>query len=31
LTFGLVYCFFVVSHDRRRILHCNATGHPTSA
>jgi hypothetical protein len=21
--------FFVISHDRRRILHCNATRHPT--
>ena len=31
LTFGMIYCFFVVSHDRRRILHCNVTRHPTSA
>jgi transposase InsO family protein len=31
LTFGVLYCFFVVSHDRRRILHCNATRHPASA
>ena len=31
LTFGVLYCFFVVSHDRRRILHCNATQHPGSA
>jgi putative transposase len=31
LTFGVIYCFFVVSHDRRRILHCNATRHPASA
>jgi transposase InsO family protein len=31
LTFGMIYCFFVISHDRRRILHCNATMHPTSA
>ncbi len=31
LTFGVLYCFFGVSHDRRRILHCNATRHPTSA
>ena len=30
LTFGMIYCFFVISHDRRRILHCNVTGHPTS-
>jgi putative transposase len=31
LTFGVIYCFFVVSHDRRRILHCSATRHPASA
>ena len=31
LTFGMIYCFFVISHDRRRILHCNVTRHPTSA
>jgi putative transposase len=31
LTFGMLYCFFVISHDRRRILHCNVTRHPTSA
>ena len=31
LTFGVLYCFFVISHDRRRILHCNVTQHPTSA
>ncbi|HET6840236.1 MAG TPA: integrase core domain-containing protein [Candidatus Angelobacter sp.] len=29
LTFGVLYCFFVISHDRRRILHCNVTRHPT--
>ena len=23
LTFGVLYCFFVIGHDRRRILHCN--------
>ena len=23
LTFGVLYCFFVIAHDRRRILHCN--------
>jgi putative transposase len=27
----MIYCFFVISHNRRRILHCNVTGHPTSA
>ena len=31
LTFGVLYCFFVVAHDRRRILHFNVTRHPTSA
>jgi putative transposase len=30
ITFGVLYCFFVISHDRRRILHCNVTRHPTS-
>jgi hypothetical protein len=25
LTFGILYCFFVIAHDRRRILHFNAT------
>lgn len=31
LTFGVLYCFFGIGHDRRRILHCNVTRHPTSA
>ena len=31
LTFGVLYYFFLIAHDRRRILHCNATRHPTSA
>lgn len=30
LTFGVLYGFFVIAHDRRRILHCNVTRHPTS-
>jgi putative transposase len=30
LTFGVLYCFFVIGHDRRRILHCNVTGQPTA-
>jgi putative transposase len=30
LTFGVLYCFFVVAHERRRILHCNVTKHPNS-
>ena len=31
LTFGVLYGFFVIEHDRRRILPCNVTKHPTSA
>jgi transposase InsO family protein len=31
LTFGVLYCFFVIAHDRRRILHFNVTRYPTSA
>jgi hypothetical protein len=31
LSFGQLYCFFVVAHDRRRILSCSVTKHPTSA
>ena len=31
LTFGVLHCFFVIAHDRRRILHCNVTRHPSSA
>jgi hypothetical protein len=30
LTFGLLYCFFLISHDRRRILHFNVTKHPST-
>jgi putative transposase len=30
ITFGVFYCFFVIRHDRRRILHVNVTKHPTS-
>ena len=30
VTFGVIYCFFVIAHDRRRILHFNVTKHPTS-
>jgi putative transposase len=30
VTFGVLYCFFVIAHNRRRILHFNVTGHPTS-
>jgi putative transposase len=31
LASGVLYCFFVISHNRRRILHCNVTRHPTNA
>jgi putative transposase len=30
VTFHLLYCFFVIGHDRRQILHFNVTRHPTS-
>ena len=30
LTFRLLYCFFVIEHSRRKILHFNATAHPTA-
>ncbi len=30
LTFRLLYCFFVIEHDRRRVLYFNVTRHPTS-
>jgi putative transposase len=30
ITFGLLHCFFVISHDRRKILHFSVTKHPTS-
>ena len=31
LAFGVLYCFFVIAHDWRRILYWNVTQHPTSA
>jgi len=31
ITFGVLYCFFVISHDRRLILHFNITKYPTSS
>jgi putative transposase len=30
LTFRLLYCFFVIEHGRRRVLHFNITCHPTA-
>ena len=29
LTFRVLYCFFVIEHGRRKILHFNITEHPT--
>jgi putative transposase len=29
-TFKLLYCFFVIEHSRRKILHFNVTRHPTA-
>ncbi len=31
LSFGVLYGFFVIAHNRRTILHCNVTKYPTSA
>jgi len=30
LTFGILYCFFIIGHDRRQILHHNVTRNPNS-
>ena len=30
LTFRVLYCFFVIEHGRRKILHFNVTEHPTA-
>jgi putative transposase len=30
ITFGVLYCFFIIAHGRRRILHLNVTKYPTS-
>ena len=30
VTFRELYCFFVIEHERRKILHCNVTQHPTA-
>ena len=26
----MLYCFFVIAHGRRKVLHCNVTRHPTA-
>ena len=31
VTFSLLYCFFIIDHDRRRVLHFSVTRRPTSA
>ena len=31
LTFQTLYVFFLISHDRRRLLHFDVTAHPTAA
>lgn len=31
LTFRVLYCFFVIEHGRRKILHFNVTEHPMSS
>ena len=31
LKFGVLYCLFVIEHERRRILHYNVTPHPDAA
>ena len=30
VTFRVLYCFFVIEHGRRRILHFNVTRHPSA-
>ena len=30
VRFQLLYCFIVLRHDRRRVVHFNVTGHPTA-
>ena len=30
ITFGVLYCFFIIGHGRRRIVNFNVTSHPTA-
>jgi hypothetical protein len=30
LTFGVLHCFFVIGHDRRKIMHFNVTPNPNA-
>jgi len=29
-TFRVLYCFVVLRHDRRQVIHCNVTAHPSA-
>jgi hypothetical protein len=31
LIFSVLYCFFIISHDRRSIVHFNVSRHPTAS
>src|SRR6202521_2122855 len=31
ITFGVLYCFFVIGHHRRRVLHFDVTPNPTGS
>ena len=30
LTFRNLYCFIILMHDRRKVIHFNVTAHPTA-
>ncbi|HKE25429.1 MAG TPA: hypothetical protein VKB88_23885 [Bryobacteraceae bacterium] len=30
VSLRVLYCFFVIEHARRKILHCNVTQYPTA-
>jgi hypothetical protein len=30
ISFGVLYCFFIIGHDRRKILRFHITGNPTA-
>jgi hypothetical protein len=30
LTFGVLHCFFIIAHDRRKILHFHVTRNPNA-
>src|SRR5262249_20325345 len=31
LSFRILYCFIILLHDRRKVVHFNVTAHPTAA